>query len=597
MSDNNNCGLVDQYGRSIRTGSINTLYRTPSQSRDSVRPRPIPRAKTYEAVSAWQRREMVDVSRVIAAGVPNINTALIQAGEFSIGDSWHIKYRGTNKAWGKKRDHWFNTDYRMHGNGRSDQNDWCSTLRQMNWTRKVEADYAVWFDGLPHKDPISGKEVDPTGQYHTVKYDRISTGLIGGWHSVGVVSVGNGLDKCLELPKTWNFYATVTAFGSWPGLYIINDSASIFDGQRIIDGIIVDSNMRTLGYRLVGFDKDGLPSYADVPKAQIHFNFSARKQLDLIRGIPEIAEAIMPCMHLDDIQELMEMAVKLASALAISRESSDGNPSRSGRASYDEETTDSQGNPTHWHRAVENIFPGIVELAVNNKESLKALDFNRPSLNEEAFVQRIEMSILHTLWPRSLIYSDDTRRAGTRAIAVQANTICAYDQSCTERSARWIADRATEFAMRAGYIPYNDNLYDPYEYVFTVPGKFTVDEGTDLKMRLQALGRCIISRGIICEMDGYMAEEIEEQRIDEVDRLLTAAEKLAEKHPDFPVQQIWLMLDAGETNISFSEQDRDQVVDSETGEASVSGTVPTGNGKAADQPAPVKPAAPAQPKK
>jgi len=545
--------LVDQYGNAI--APANTLYKTPSQFRGDMRPISKPRAKTYEAVTAWQRREMVDVSRVIAAGVPNIDTALTQAGEFSIGDSWHIKSRSTAKGWGKKRDEWFNETFARDCNLRGTQNDWRSSLRQLNWTRKVEADYGIWFDGAPRRDPKTGREVDPTGKFSVVKYDRISTGLLGGWRNVGVVGVGNGLDECKELPKTWNYYSTLASYGSWPGLFIINDSSSPFDGQRIIDGVIMDGNMMVLGYRVVGFDADGSPTYVDVPKTKLHFNFSARKQVDLVRGIPELAEAIIPTMHLDDIHVLLQMAVKLASALAITRESSDGNPSRSGRVMYDEETTDADGNAVTWKRAVEDIYPGMIELAVNNKESLKSLQFDRPAMNEQEFIARIEMSILHKLWPRSLIYSDDTARAGTRAIAVQARTICAWDQVCTERSARWIADRATEFAMRAGYIPGNDNLYDPYHYVFTVPGQFTVDEGNDLKMRLAALGRCIISRGIISEMDGYLAEEIEEQRIAEVDRILTASEQLAKKHKDFSVKDISLMLDNNERNVSYSEQE------------------------------------------
>ena len=298
----------------------------------------------------------------------------------------------------------------------------------------------------------------------------------------------------------------------------------------------------------------------------MHFNYSARKQVDMIRGIPELAESIMPNMHLDDIQYLVQMAIKLASALAVTRESADGNPSRSNRANYDESetvfdangqaVTDNAGNPIvrKTARAVEEIFPGIIELATNNKEALKSLSFDRPSMNEESFIKRIEKSILHKLWPRDLIYAEDTGRAGTRAVGVQANTICVWDQCCTERSARWIGNRATEFSMRAGFIPYNDNLADPYEYVFTVPGKFTVDEGNDSKMRLQALGRCTISRGMICELDGYLAEEIEEQREAEIDRTLTAAERLAARHKDFTVKEIALMFDSGEMNISFADQ-------------------------------------------
>ncbi len=531
----------------------NTLIKTPSQMGGDMRPISRPRAKTYEAVSSWQRREMVDVSRVIAAGVQNVRTALIQAGEYSIGDSWHIKYRGTNKAWGKRRDESFNGTFFRDCNSRGRQSDWWATLRQLNWTRKVQADYGILFDGKPHKDTITGKDVDPTGQFQIVTFDRISTSIIGG-SQPGVVSAGSGLDKLKELPKVqgYAYSSTIYGYASWPGIYIINDPASLFDGYRIIDGIIVDANMRRVGFRVTGFLENGQPTYVDVPETQMHFNFSAREQADMIRGIPDIGYKIIPTMHLDDVQHLISMAMKLASALAITRETSDGRP-RTTRAAYDEETADSDGNPLGWKRSVQEIYPGLFELAVNNKESLKTLGFDRPSMNEEAFIARIETSVLHDLWPRPLIYAGESARAGTRVTASQANTICTWDQRCVERDARWICDRRTEFEMRMGYSPYNDNLSDPYDYVFTVPGKFTVDEGNDSKMRLQSLGRCTISRGQICELDGYLAEEIEQQRFDEEERLAALSEKLAGKHKWMSEKEWLLRLDAGQSQISFSD--------------------------------------------
>jgi hypothetical protein len=558
------------YPYSRGSGLANTLYKTPSQYGGDFRAIAKPRPKTYEAVSAWQRREMVDVSRVIAAGVPNIDTALIQAGEFSVGDAWQIKYRGTNKGWGKKRDDWFNQTFSRDCNLRGRMNDWRSSLRQFNWTRKVEGDYAIVFDGQPHKDQITGQTIDPTGKFQVIKFDRINSGLNG------CVALGNGLDDVKEVgTASYSSYFT-NGWGGWIGMYIINDPTSPFDGQRILDGVIVDANMRVLGYRITGFNKVGMPTCADVPKDYIQFNFSARKQVDLIRGIPEIAEAIVPQMGLDDIQYLVTMAIKLASALAISRESTDGNPASSGRATRDFTTTDVTGNNVTIKRAFQEIYPGLFEVAVNNKEKLTVLPFDRPSMNEERFIERVETSVLHKLWPRNLIYSGDAGRAGVRATGIQARTICEWDQSCLERDARWIANHATAFAMRMDYIPTNNILSDPYESVFTVPREFTVDEGNDLKMRLAALSRGIISRGKICELDGYLLDEIEEERIGEVDRQLTAAEALHKTHPDFMVTQIALMLDSAGTMISFSEQDRDQVVDSETGAAEEDETVPTG---------------------
>jgi hypothetical protein len=542
---------------------VNTLMKTPSQMGGAMRSIARPRAKTYEAISSWQRREMVDVSRVIAASVQNVRTALLQSGEYSVGDSWHIKSRSTNKAWGKKRDESFHTGFFRDCNTRGRQSDWWSTLRQLNWTRKVQADYGILFDGQPYTDPVTLKKTDPTGQFQIITYDRISTSIIGG-SKPGAVGVGNGLEKLKELPKVQGYAYSTSLSGqsSWPGIYIINDSSSIFDGYRIIDGIIVDANMRRVGFRITGFTDDGVVTYVDVPAALMHFNFSAREQTDLIRGIPEIGSKIISIMHLDDVQHLITMAMKLAGKLTIGRESTDGNPRQGGRVNYDEESTDSAGNAVTFKRAVQEISDGIFEMAQNNKESLKVLPFDRPSLNEENFIARIETAVMHDLWPRPLIYSGESARAGSRITSAQARTICQWDQKCIERDARWICDRRTEFEMRMGFISYNDNLADPYNYVFSIPGQFTVDEGNDNKMRLQSLGRCTISRGMICELDGYLAEEIEDLREAEEDRLALKAENLAKKH-NWMTEKEWLLrLDNGSSQVSFSDQVKDEVLDS-----------------------------------
>lgn len=544
------CNPYSSYG-------VNTLMKSPSQMGGDMRRIDRPRAKSYEAVSAWQRRELVDVSRVAAKGVQNIRTALLQAGEYSVGDSWHVKYRGTNKAWGKKRDEAFNTSFFRDCNTRGKQSDWWSTLRQLNWTRKVQADYGIVFDGRDYTDPVTLQTIPASGKFQIITFDRISTSLISG-SKPGAVEVGNGLEKLKELPKVQGYaYSTqLSGQSSWPGIYIINDASSIFDGYRIIDGIIVDANMRRVGFRITGFTDAGVPTYVDVPEALLHFNFSSREETDLIRGWPDIGSKIIQIMHLDDVQHLITMAMKLAGALTIGRESSDGNPRQGGRANYDEETTDTAGNVVTFKRSVQEIYPGIFEMAQNSKESLKVLPFDRPSLNEENFIARVETALMHDLWPRPLIYSGDTGRAATRVTAAQANTICTWDQKCLERDARWICDRRTQFEMRMGFIPYNDNLADPYNYVFTVPGKFTVDEGNDSKQRLQSLGRCTISRGMICELDGYLAEEIEEQRFNEEDRLMGFAEKLggpAGKYKWLSEKEALLRLDTGESMISFAE--------------------------------------------
>jgi hypothetical protein len=528
--------LYDPYGRAISSSS---LYKTPSQRPNDQRPRSRPRARSFEAVSAYQRRELVDVARVIAAGVPVIDGALTDASEFAISDSWHVKSRSRNKGWGTLRDRWINQFWSRRCNARGEMYDFRTTLKQLIRALKVEGDYGLVFDGRDTTDRQA------TGQFHVIGFDRIGTG------AGMMVSLGNGLQKCHVLGKE---DAWMAAYGFSPtsGIYIIDDKASPFDGQRIIDGVIVDGHMRTLGYRILGFNAAGKPAYSDIYRGQMHFNFSGRRYSDQIRGIPELAEATMAVLTLEDYDWLIGMAMKLSAALSVVRESADGNPMRGNRSMVEEEAENEDGTTYTRKTAVEEIFPGIVELATNSKESMKTLEYERPSMNEQEQIRRIETAVLHKLWPRALIYEEKLGRAGARTTALHANAIITHDQTCVERSARWMVDRGTEFSMRRGFIPPNTDGYDPYEYEFRIPGKFTVDEGYDGQMRLASLGRCTISRGIICANDGYMAEDIEAERMAEEDRLMTIAEKLSEKHPDWTAKEILNRLDSGEANVSIS---------------------------------------------
>lgn len=526
--------LFDPYGRAV---SSNSLFKTPSQRPNDQRARPRPRPKTYEAVSAWQRREMVDVSRVIASGVPNIDAALTMAGEFAIGDSWHVKSRSQNKAWGKLRDRWLNEFWFRRCNAQGDMYDWRTTLKALIRALKVEADYGVVFDGRDTADR------EATGRFSVIRFDRIGTG------EGKTVNLGNGLEKCQALGKDeWALTGMVS------GMFRINDPASPFDGRRIVDGVIVDDNLHPIGYRILGYDSKGDAAYADVFRSQMHFNFSGRRLLDQIRGIPELAESILPTMSLDDYDWLIGIGMNLAASLSVVRESADGNPFRANRSLVEEEAEREDGTTYQRKTALEEVYPGIVELATNSKESLKTLNYDRPSMNEQEQIKRVETALLHKLWPRSLIYPEEFARAGGRATTIQANTIITYDQCCIERTARWLVDRATEFAMRRGFVPMNRAGYDPFDYIFTIPGKFTIDEGNDSKQRLASLGRCTISRGIICAADGYLAEEIEEERAAEIDRVLTLSKKIAAKHPEWTPKEVALMFDHTDANVSVSEQ-------------------------------------------
>ena len=510
--------LVDQYGKALGTRN---LYPSPSSHPMDNRPKPIVRSKIYENQTPYTRWEQVNYSKVLSTQVTGIDAALEMKANYTVGDAWHIVYHGTNTAWGDRLEEFFHQCYYQNCNLIGEAHDWRSTLRSLARAFDVEADFGVWFDGVDTPGHTA------TGQFQILDYSRIGTGI--GW----CVKEGTGLEQVRELgnaPYGYNYAnGYYSGWGSYLPFYIINDPASPFDGQRIIDGIIVDQNLRHLGHRILGYNDKGQMTYADVAKEAIHFNYEVGDWINQIRGIPKLANLLDDANSVSDIKYFWQQGVMIASQKMVMRKSIDGNPA-SGIQETTIEVPQADGTTALKMVRVEDAPAGVVELSTRRGEELATLDLNRPSMEEQKLVHLVETAYFHKHWPRCLIYPEDASRAPSRSIAQQVQVMLRKRQMTLERTARWICNRRIELAMRRGELPANTNLYDPYHYGFSLPGKYTVDEGNDGKQMLSMLGRGCISRGVICDDMGVQEKKITRQNFISVDNLATLAEQLNKKH-------------------------------------------------------------------
>lgn len=516
--------ILDRTGRPY---SLPPLYPQPSYHKQDARPKQKPRAKIYQNVTARERDEIVDCSKTIAARVPNINAALKMKADNAVGDAWHVRYRGTNRAWGRRMMAYINETFYRDCNLLGRAHDFHTSLTVMSHVLDKEADYGCLFD-------------EPTGKFMVVDYSRIGTGNAYG------AAVGAGLEQCNQLGKDEYFQ---TGWGGFFGDYTISDNTSPFFGRRIIDGVIVENTLAPVGYRLLGYNDSGKPTYCDMPAGKMHFNYEAGEHPNQLRGIPALANLIDEADVAEDAKYYWGIAIKIAAHRAVARRSKDGRPATAAIQETPVDVTQTDGTTKRVYIASEAVTPGITELSTDNEEEIVALDFNRPSMEESKFIQTLETGFFHKHWPRSLIYGDEPGRAFIRAIVQQVRSILVSRQRTLEKTARWIVDRAIAHAMRKGLIPENNAVFDSYNYEFTVPGIFTVDEGNDGKLQLMQLGRCTITRGIIAAQSGYMEEELLDQRAGEVDRAMTAAEKLSQKHPEWTAKEAMKHIDDPQGNL------------------------------------------------
>lgn len=511
--------LVDQYGRALGTRN---LYPSPSSHPLDTRPKPIVRSKIYENQTPYTRWEQVNYSKVLSTQVPGIDAALAMKSAYAIGDAWHIVYHGEDTAWGDRMEEFFHCCYYQNCNAIGETHDWHSTLRTLSRAFDVEADFGVWFDG------IDTPARPATGLFQVLDYSRFGTGV--GW----CVKAGEGLEQVRELgnaPYGYNYAnGYYSGWGSYLPFYIINDPASLFDGQRIIDGVIVDQNLRHLGYRILGYNDQGQMTYADVPKSTVHFNFEVGDWINQIRGIPTLANLLDDANDVADIKYYWQQGVKIASQKMVVRKSIDGRPV-TGIQETEIQVPQADGTTALKMMRVEDAPAGVVELSNQRGEELTTLDLNRPSMDERELVKLVETAYFHKHWPRCLIYPDDASRAPSRSIAQQVQVQLRKRQMTLERTARWICCRRIALAMQRGEIPPNNNLYDPYHFGFSVPAKYTVDEGNDAKMALSMLGRGCISRGTITAELGHQEDKVLRSNVKSLDNLATAAEELNRRHP------------------------------------------------------------------
>ena len=514
-----NCTLLDWTGKPIRSRG---LYPLPLTHPQDSRPRPIVRAKIYENEGARERWEQVNYSMVIASRVPAVDTALGQQAKWAVGDAWHVTYNGVNDAWGEEMERYINEVYYGDCNVLGYKNgphDFHSTLKQLCRTLATQADYGAVFD-------------EASGKAQFLDYSRFGAGF--GYGS----AAGKDLLNCNELgigpswsaPIQWG-YGYASGWGAFIPYYVINDPDSPFNGQRMVDGRIVDANLRALGMRLLGYDQQGRPTYCDLPQGVIHFNFESEDWLNQLRGIPALATLLDDCNAAEDAKFYWEQAVLNSASRAVTRTTKDGKAPPGAVQETEVDIPQADGTTKKFTVRVERNSAGIYELSSDNGEELKTLDFNRPAPGERELVRTLETGFFHKHWPRGLIYTDDIDRAAGRAITQQVRHIIWAKQRTIERTARWWIDRHINWAMRHGRLARNNLAGDPYNYEFSLPGEFTIDEGNDGKMQMTLLGRCCITRGIITAKQGLQEKKVRKANVASLRALAAEAQAIATEYP------------------------------------------------------------------
>lgn len=487
------------------------LYPTPSQT--EARQKPFLRMRSFENVTPWQRRELISWCWGIYARISNVRGAIHFKTDFACSDGCYVEHRSANKVWGKATEQFLNEVYYNDCNLQGQNHDFHTTLAEISIALETHGQVGWMFD----------TDADGKGS--------------GKVKLISATSIGCGMSPESRVGKVFELGNVATYLTYWglglTGIYGSNYykiEKGPFAGNFIIDGIIVDRSMVTIGYRIIGFDAEGKPACADLPVGQMNLIFEP-KFTDQIMGYPGLSGIVEAVGTVDDWIFYMGQAMKQSAAWAVTRKSKDGRPT-SGVSYKPVTTTHTDGTTSTRIVAHQLMQAGIVELATNNDEEVVAVPFERPSMGEREFIELIETGFFADLWPRGFIYSGDSGRAGARINVVQAQQIVWKRHKTLAKFGRAWMQRKIAHAMNNGELAKNDNLFDAYNLALSTPKEISVDEGNDAKIDMMKLSRGLTSPEVICGKDGLNVETVEAQVFERRERLMKAAIELSAKNID-----------------------------------------------------------------
>lgn len=488
--------LVDQHGRPVSSyGTYGRgVYRTPNNVRTSDKPRPRPclSAEMRKNLTSYDRRQLIDFSRILKATNTLIKGAISQKNMWAFGD-WSFKYIGENAAWGQEATEYLKNTTMPFCNPRGKNYDFNQTLLNTGEALDTDGgDLALW--------TTKGSSSFP--QIKIVEASLIATGSDGFQLSLGGT-------------------ATTVQGGS-------------FDGARIYDGIIYDRDNAMIGVRIWGENDSGEYVYSDIPAMFCDLLFEPEWSSQL-QGIPRMATALLPLLRTEDIADYMTTAIEVASAMAITRFTESGEPGGAERTQVDEPTPGSEptGLNSLQQTTYEQIHAGIYEMKTNG-EKLEALKFERPSMNEKGFIQDLNAGAFWSLdIPIEIFDPAAMGRAGARVTKEMFRMgIWRRQRAGTRRSLAWLRYTLAK-SMKSGYLSRNDDRggADAYMWKVNLPAEFTVDEGNDRAADINDLKMGLTTREKIAAKYGEDITELERINFEETRRRATKAAALAAEFP------------------------------------------------------------------
>ncbi len=465
------------------------LYPSPRHNLKSYKPRFWLQDSTQKNVSEYDRKEMVNYARQLAAQIDPLHTAIKQKNDWAFGDAWDPHYVGINSTWGAIAQEWLRTVWFPNSNVRGPQYDFKTSFWLSGWAWDVDGDDVMVLTTSPRGFP-----------------------RLAFYPSTKIGSGSQNLGK--------------------PGGVVAEGQ---FKGAKIFDGIIMDRNSRPIGIRILGDGKD----FQDISVFNADLAYEPTWS-DQGRGIPRVAVGTTTWMNLQDFNEFTQRGVKRAASIGLIQKNAEGEAGLGNEILTSEEIKDDGQKPIDGSDvadrqvAYEELEGGeMYYLSSKDGEEIVPLNFKNPHPNTEAFIERMTRGAISSVgWFAELLDLKSTGRAPSRILVDLANQSIWSRQRTGYR--RW--KRAIAFAIAQGMaikqIPQNNEGFDPYMWEPGLPKPLQVDAGNDAQADRESLKMGTTNEAILAQKNhGMHYTEIRRQRGKEIRENIMEAEAISAEHP------------------------------------------------------------------
>jgi hypothetical protein len=451
------------------------------------------------SISEYDHAEKVTLCAQIAARIPALSGAIRQKNEWAFPpDSWQpIFYHdySDNDTWSDAAEEWLvHTVFQqaLIGNSRKD---------------------------LIRSIAVSGMDADRHGRDLAIFRCDASTGFMPRMQVVPGPRIGNGKGG----DGGWWSSQTVSqvgfgSSGSHGSGYSICKGGE-FDGYRIYQGIIHNSNDEPIAARILGMKLEGgnwIETYSDV---RLGFQYGTHlwSEYDwhgMGSPLPKMSAAILKWLRKEEIDDLLLTGLANAASQTVIHQLAEGEdaPTALGDGLDMVETMDANGNTQTVY--VAPIGDGGTKY-IGSNEDLKGLSYENPHPNVQEFSRGNLVECLHDYgWPYSFLDSGDGGRAATRLDCELANNSIWQKQSPgEERLCAFV-----KFAIACGITHKHlapaplGPLDAPYKWTFGSPKEISVDAGNDVTAYLQMLRFGLTSQRIGTSRWGYVLKRIAKDR-------------------------------------------------------------------------------------